>query len=103
MIQRYVSKISEPLLDRIDIQIEVPSLKYKEPARTPGERRFRGGSNARNSGVQAAAQAIHCRKEYVLERADGAKNDSQTLRDIRGRRETVGERGVATRAFRAGP
>jgi magnesium chelatase family protein len=37
-IQRYVSRISGPLLDRIDIHIDVPAVKFKELASdTPAE------------------------------------------------------------------
>ncbi len=37
-IQNYVSRISGPLLDRIDIQVEVPAVKYEELANeTTGE------------------------------------------------------------------
>jgi hypothetical protein len=41
IIQRYLSKISGPLLDRIDIQIEVPAVPYKEP---------RAGEESESSG-----------------------------------------------------
>ena len=42
MIQRYVSKVSGPLLDRIDIHIEVPAVQYKE---------LRGGSPSESSAA----------------------------------------------------
>jgi len=42
LIQRYVAKISGPLLDRIDIHIEVPAVQYKE---------LRGGAAAESSAV----------------------------------------------------
>ena len=41
-IQRYVSKISGPLIDRIDIHIEVPAVKYKE---------LRGNGTTEESGA----------------------------------------------------
>jgi magnesium chelatase family protein len=35
MIQRYMAKLSGPLLDRIDLHIEVPSLPYEELRNKP--------------------------------------------------------------------
>jgi magnesium chelatase family protein len=42
LIQRYVSKVSGPLLDRIDIHIEVPAVQYRE---------LRGGAASESSAV----------------------------------------------------
>jgi magnesium chelatase family protein len=42
LIQRYVAKISGPLLDRIDIHIEVPAVQYRE---------LRSGASAESSAV----------------------------------------------------
>src|SRR5207302_8875853 len=57
MLQRYVSKVSGPLLDRIDIHIEVPAVQYKE---------LRGGAAAEGSEqirerVLAARERQHAR------------------------------------------
>jgi len=57
MIQRYVSKVSGPLLDRIDIHIEVPAVQYKE---------LRSGTSAEGSAeirnrVLAARDRQHAR------------------------------------------
>ena len=60
IIQRYVSKISGPLLDRIDIHIEVPSVKYKE---------LRGPASSEDS---AAVRVIEARKRQG-ERFEGEK------------------------------
>jgi magnesium chelatase family protein len=68
MIQRYVSKVSGPLLDRIDIHIEVPAVEYKE---------LRGGSAAEGSAeirgrVIAARKRQHERFGEAGERTKGS-------------------------------
>lgn len=77
-IKKYVSRISGPLLDRIDLHIEVPALEYKElsadtvgePSTTIRERveqarqvqlaRFRGGRNYFNAGMATRQLKKHC-------------------------------------------
>ena len=62
MIQRYVSKISGPLLDRIDIHIDVPAVNYKE---------LRGGSAPEGSD-QIRERVVRARNTQ-LERFRGHK------------------------------
>ena len=61
MIQRYMSKISGPLLDRIDIHIDVPAVNYKE---------MRSSSEPENSTV--IRQRVIRAREIQLNRFAGA-------------------------------
>ena len=56
MIQRYVAKISGPLMDRIDIPVEVPAVQYKE---------LRGGAAAEGS-AQIRARVMAARERQRL-------------------------------------
>src|SRR5271169_917997 len=62
-IQRYVSKISGPLLDRIDIQIEVPAVKYKD---------LRGNGDVESSAC-VGGRVLRARRRQ-LERFSGEKH-----------------------------
>ncbi len=76
MIQRYVSKVSGPLLDRIDIHIEVPAVQYKE---------LRSGSAAEGSAeirgrVLKARDTQHERFKQAGDRTRGtAKSSSKQV------------------------
>ena len=79
-IQRYVSKISGPLIDRIDIHIEVPAVKYKE---------LRGNGATEDSATirervlcarAAPVRAVCCRGKSFFQCPDAAQADPQILR-----------------------
>jgi magnesium chelatase family protein len=61
MIQRYISKISGPLLDRIDIHIDVPAVNYKE---------LRAGSTPESS--EQILERVMRAREVQLKRFAGA-------------------------------
>jgi magnesium chelatase family protein len=95
-VQRYRAKISGPLLDRIDIQIEVPAVKYKELSQTtPGE----DSATIRTRANQA--------REGQLKRFAGRTifcNAQMSSRDIRKfcQLETAGEKLLETAMSRLG-
>ena len=77
-IRQYQSRISGPLLDRIDIHVEVPSMDYREIAVTPGgedsktirerisgararqQERFSGQDNSVNARMSDRQLKAHC-------------------------------------------
>jgi magnesium chelatase family protein len=86
VVQKYLSRISGPLLDRIDLHIEVPAVKYKElSSRESGEKsdlirarvtrarelqsaRFRGRKGLyANAGMQSKEIREYCRVDAACE------------------------------------
>jgi magnesium chelatase family protein len=70
IIQRYLGKISGPLLDRIDIHVEVPAVPYKE---------LRGNA-ASESSAEIRARVERAR---AVQRARGYYNSAMPSRMIR--------------------
>ncbi len=75
-IQRYLSKISGPLLDRIDIHVEVPAVKYQEIS---SDRTGEASGNVRQRVIEA--------RKIQLERFESSKgifkNADMGSRDLR--------------------
>jgi magnesium chelatase family protein len=69
-IQRYLGRISGPLLDRIDIHVEVPAVPYKE---------LRGNSTAESSAhIRARVEQAR-----AVQQARGYYNSRMPSRSIR--------------------
>jgi magnesium chelatase family protein len=75
MMQRYVSRVSGPLLDRIDIHIEVPAVQYRE---------LRAGQ-ANEGSVEIRARVLAARvRQHERFRGEAIYSNAQmTTRQIR--------------------
>ncbi len=69
-IHKYLSKISGPLLDRIDIQIEVPSLSYSE---------LSGAGTPAESSEAIRARVVEARKRAASRLASAASDPDGDL------------------------
>ena len=77
-IQKYVGKISGPLLDRIDIHVELPAVKYSELA---SKRAGENSSTVRRRVIHArSAQAERFRKRRGL--FSNADMDSKEIKEF---------------------
>ena len=77
LIQRYVAKISGPLLDRIDIHIEVPAVQYRE---------LRGAAAIENSATIRArvlAARQHQKQRFAAAKEKIFSNAQMGTRQIR--------------------
>lgn len=76
-IQRYISKISGPLLDRIDIHVDVPAVEFKE---------LRGKNTPQGDSSEKIRQRVTNARNIQLERFRGEgvfSNSAMSSRQIR--------------------
>ncbi len=96
-IKNYISKISGPLLDRIDIHIEVPALEYKDLSSDAGGEpsalirarveqaqkgqwhRFDQAGNYFNAGMNTHQLKKHCRLDEASKKIMGLAIDKLGL------------------------
>ncbi|HET7231536.1 MAG TPA: YifB family Mg chelatase-like AAA ATPase [Longimicrobium sp.] len=75
-VQRYLGRVSGPLLDRIDLHVEVPAVRYQDLS----DRRKGEPSEAIRERV---ARAREVQRARFGERADAHANAHMTARDLR--------------------
>ncbi|MBI2095067.1 MAG: YifB family Mg chelatase-like AAA ATPase [Candidatus Omnitrophica bacterium] len=101
-IKNYMSKISGPLLDRIDIQLEVPRLKVDEitsrgQSESSSEIRRRVESARERQRARYAAEGISCNAELEASRVEKycqTTDEAKTLLKV-----AVQELGFSARAY----
>jgi magnesium chelatase family protein len=101
-IQKYMSKISGPLLDRIDIHIEVPALRYKElsggnPGETSGAIRERVTKARRAQLEKFKGKKIYCNAQMEINQVKEYCQIDQECKDLL--RKAIDHLGLSARAY----
>jgi magnesium chelatase family protein len=102
IIQRYMSKISGPLMDRIDIHIDVPAVNYKE-MRSGNEPE--GSAQIRDRVVRAREIQLNrfaaCKKEKLYSNAQMTARHIRTFCELSSDSESLLERAMLQQGLTA--
>ena len=89
MVAKYVSKLSGPLLDRIDLQIEIARVPFDDMVRYDGAERS-ASIRARVVAARERQRTRFAEHRFLLQRRDSRKRDAPLLRARRARDALTG-------------